>query len=249
MKLVAAIFALIFLGAILWGLRFVPTKQAEDSLVVWWSPDLKLSSLAAIDERLNAPFEEVGVELALPDGTSKSAENCSELFQLLDAGYDAPSNPAFIDLADRVSICRILRDLKRAKPAQRSYLKDFQLNETALNVLPPTVGFSADDGTFDSRNKAAARGISWKQYDPRVRAVTTPGTLELEIFEPFMEEAGDGKLSYLQIMARADFDGDGFEDIIIRSEEMITDGSFADTKLFLLTKMRQDLAMKILETQ
>ncbi len=130
-------------GALALGLS--ATAAAEESpYPVWWSPALELDSLDAIDARLEGemwPSSPGGLPLYKYEGDSYDSDNrveawadsCNALMSLTADGYEGLGSPGrkleFFNLA----YCRAIAMLKQAVPAEFSHLRDFVLNEDAVN--------------------------------------------------------------------------------------------------------------------
>ncbi|MDP3792257.1 MAG: hypothetical protein Q8Q89_00855, partial [bacterium] len=159
---------IIALAIILIGLfvatRFYTSKHSTDTYPVWWSSELGLNSLTDIDSSLEESFPGDHPELISPFGDAGVVvSNCRELLDYLRKGYQSEAWGIFERRSFEAN-CRAIELLKTVKQPSQSFLYDFQLNAATVDLLPPTVGFSIDEGTWDSRHEAANRGMSWKDF-------------------------------------------------------------------------------------
>ena len=51
---------------------------------------------------------------------------------------------------------------------------------------------------------------------------------------------------HLVLLARGDFDGDGFEDLLLLSEGQLPEGSYEATRLFLVTQTAAEAQLTLL---
>ncbi len=198
---------LIFLALPVAGLAREP-----DSIPVWWSPDLKLASLEGISKRLNAPFQDgLPAELYLQSGKD-SAEakamnlpvhatmgSCAGYFDLRAKHYWVPGPDAAL-MAERGASCQVLRMLKMARPARKTFLGPLSTIAGLPSLIPAIVLNPKDSGL---------KGKTLAQEEEIVRVGRGKfGTIKIYTAHSIREVA---------ILARADFDGDGYEDVLMES--------------------------------
>jgi hypothetical protein len=131
--------------AALWLGLSAPAPADEPPYPIWWSPVLELDSLEGIDARLARhiwPGDDEGLALAKGMGEAReedSAVNCIELERLVAAGFEGISSNGFgLQLLNQ-ALCRGIEAMRRAQPAETSYLRDFVLDEETIHVLPAMV--------------------------------------------------------------------------------------------------------------
>jgi hypothetical protein len=200
-------------------------KSAPAIAGVWWSPTLELKSLRDIDARLGAPFPDA-VEMARGREVVEAA-NCRALLDLRSKGYEAAGGSlGYARERHFGAVCTALTALNAAAAPKTSHLADFRLTPQAIGVMPPILAASfihADGAALE----AEARGLSWREFEPKLVArmdgeelVVTGSTWEVRA----------------EIYARGDFNGDGLDDLMVRAAESATGGSYASTRLVLLTR-------------
>jgi hypothetical protein len=124
-----------------------------------------------------------------------------------------------------------------AKPALHSRLDAFFEAKEPVRLLPPLLGLT--DFADDRRRveSAAANCSSWKAVDKSVRVKQR----RADRFS-FQADIWSGEVIYY---ARADFDGDGYEDLLVRRNGHADHGSFADSALFLLNMTDKDRCLRV----
>ena len=136
--------------------------------------------------------------------------------------------------------CQALRMLRDARPSARSFLNALKVDRTAPNLLPAE--FYLDLSPDEERLvQAAARGgRTWRSIDPKVRGRLNPdGEWEFQ---------GSGYQVQLIEFARADFDHDGVEDILIVRTGFPTGASMTDYTVFLVSRASDAAPLKVLKT-
>ncbi len=207
----------------------------EEPYPIWWSPSLELESLDQIDKRLEKPFwpDDEGFVMGKWDVDRYSvkdlAPNCATMLDLAEKGYSSAGSCNDIAIQTFfMAECEALRYLKSAQPAKRSYLVGFALDRESFQFLPPMVDLGI-----------SCQSICWRYYaNEERRPMGEPEPLrELEIVNDhemaFKTDFDGGRM---EILARADFNRDGSDDILLRSGAYVFEGTWAVTKLFLLTR-------------
>jgi hypothetical protein len=196
-----------------------------------WSSALELRSLADLPARFARPFREP-VDLVKGD-VHGSVGNCAGLLAARGQG-DSPASDR--DLAierEEGATCTALEQLShaRAVPGARA---PFELRGAAPAQLPPTlaVPFGKRD---DQRAQAAeARGESLADYLPGVAVRSKDGMLVI---------ASDAWATRVEVLARADFDASGRDEMLLAAHDRATEGTFESTRLLLVVR-RADGALR-----
>lgn len=172
-----------------------------------WSSGLRLKSLDDIPNKLREPVPIASPQekLVLTNGKiSRNIDTCEEYLNAVNAGF-YPGNNFYVKMsAPFVYECYVLRDLQRA----HSYTSDgFQgWNKDSLTQLPPLLVGGSREVT-DAAEEAEKQGENWQQYDPTLRLTKIDGNTLLDDDE-FYEYS-------LEILAHADFNGDGVGDVAV----------------------------------
>ncbi len=220
-------------------------EEAEMTYPVWWSPLLELDSLEGIDARLERqiwPGDDEGLPLNRWDGEVRheaAAANCLELERLVAAGYEGIGSNGFALQLYNQALCRAIKALRRIRPAERSHLRNFVLNEDAIHVLPAMVNIAISCDHRCRQVVANERLIPLDRFEPVFR-VTVKGDDEI-VVRTFGQE------TILTVLARGDFNGDGLDDVLLLASGGATEGTWGGAELYLLTRETPGAVLRVLE--
>ncbi len=214
----------------------------EELYPIWWSPSLELESLDQIDKRLEKPFwpDSDGFDMFRREGIrvfSDLAPNCATLINLVEQEYHAKGSHNRRLQSFLLAECEALQSLKDALPAKRSYLRGFILNREAFQFLPHMVDFGI-----------SCSSICWQYYanEEHIPMGEPEPLIEFDIVSDheiaFKTDLDGGRM---EILARADFNRDGFDDILLRSKAYVFDGTWGATDLFLLTRDAPESVLRV----
>jgi len=146
------------------------------------------------------------------------------------AGFPLWTNPKLNvpSARDNRAVQEIRRLLAQAKPSRVSYLADFKFDEQSMTKLPPTLGIHVSEESLEGGRLAESKGKSWADADPDAR-IKPYGVFAATV-------RGKDFLEKLEIEARGDFNGDGIEDIVIRTGDALLQGTYRGTRVFILTR-------------
>ena len=210
---------------------------ASSTRGIRWSMKLDLDCLSHIDIALSSPFDGAfEVERVRPPAVAGASEhvekavmkNCRTYLELRPQGYETVSDREFRVMKYTGARCVALCELKKANPAQHDYLSGFLLDANALSYLSPRLGLTVSDFDVERRTEAERQGMSWKDFEPDIVAVVI-GPDEIEV-------TGDGWTVQLTGYAWGDFDGDGFQDVLLRADAWLSEGTWTSVRLFRLTR-------------
>lgn len=196
---------------------------------LWWSSSLRLDSLEAIEGAMQKPWPDA-VAVSKSGSGQATVSNCATSLELQAKGYSANGEREMQALQAMTVPCLVLRALRQGKLARRTGLSAFAWNAEVIAVLPP--GLSIVVSSDDQRRVQAAvdQGQSWKDIEPGLRAtLQAPDVVEV---------VTEGSLSSLTLLARGDFDGDGWEDLLIDVRHALRGGSYRSVRLVLVTRTR-----------
>ncbi len=204
---------------------------------------------ARAEDRVQPSPKQADAELArpLPDpfvvrtgkGRSRQVKTCRDFLALDRTRLDTEDPLDFGPLLYTGSHCEVLARLRKARPAQTSFLLDFQLDARAPASLPPDLAITLSNGEARKVTAAREKGLSWKAYDPKLRA--RPGARGV------LKVTTEGMEMTLTEYGRGDFDGDGLEDILIGRNGGPTEGTYADHSVFVLTRTAPGAPLKVVE--
>ncbi len=217
---IAGLLALCLLLRPAWNL------SSGESLAVQYNGRLKVSTRAELERRLNVPFAE---GTAHPPGVS----NCAQLLARRGrAPQKRETNGQFQAMRSTMAECLVLRELQRARPARRSYIQGLVWDEHVLSILPPELAISVSGEAKRAAQAAASHGKTWAELDPSVSALAK-GTDRIVV-------SGRAFREQLILWGRGDFNGDGNEDLLVQSLDTLTEGTYRNTRLFVLTRNSAD---------
>ncbi len=207
-----------------------------------WSEQLGLASIADVSKQFAAPTGVYG-ELSLGDKT-ELPKSCADWARLHAAGYE-PSTAVEVQSDNGAkSRCLALGLLQRAKPANRSFVRELKLTPKIVSLLPAALAANLspkDQARVEATNAAQ---LSLKQHDPKLKAKKgiLPDSLEVN--------AGDGQ-SYLLIepLAWADFNGDGVDDIVLSVSQGASQGSALAARVVTLSRDDESSVLRIIEAR
>jgi hypothetical protein len=233
--------------AVLWtGLAFAnPAPAEEPPYPVWWSPVLELDSLEGIDARLERhiwPGDDEGLALMKAEGGSiseTSAVNCVELERWVAAGFYGIGSNGIGRQAYNQALCRGIEAMRRAQPAETSYLRDFVLDEEAMHLLPAMVRISPSCDFLCRQRVANERRSPLSRFEPVIR-VTVKSDEEIRI-------RTIDRGSMVTILGRGDFNGDGLDDLLVLINDGSISGTWGGAELYLLTRDAPDAVLFVAE--
>ena len=219
------------------------SAAAQETFPVWWSPSLELESLDKIDTILDGLYPQVDqavVTKYLGDDNTipplrEVVRNCRDHIRLIEDGYEIFSFPSdALALKRRYGDeCFALDALSRAKPATSSFVSDFELNSDALSILPPLFRPVGSCEYLRSSWLANRDGLSWFGFQHRDPYYAVAGVRPLSEIE--LEIDAEHWSMHVELYGRGDFNGDGREDLLMRTIDRFRDG-FDDSHLFLLVR-------------
>ena len=211
---------IVLAAAALW----LAAPAAAEEFPVWWSPALGIESLEEIDAMLDSPFarEEVSNVFRNTIADDKVihdedyAVDCRSHVLLVRTRF-IPYRPG--DEFDRIGMhCFILDALSQAQPAKVSYVQDFELTPAALDILPPLMRPFAECGYRNQALIANRDGVAWTDFDRASRDLYYRVS-RAERTGAVLVIGGETWTVELDLLARADFNGDGIQDLLIRTGE------------------------------
>lgn len=232
MKMFWITLAILALAMSVWGAARPAAAAETGKFPVWWSPKLELESLDKVDERLSRKFHVHGQLEAYRErnGVRETAmmDSCATMRRLADAGFEG--TPYGLQIAI-LAECRAIELLADIRPAQRSFVHEFVLDETAIPFLP--VMFNAFSQCATLRDQELLN----TEHVPLTEAENI-GEIES------VEVLSDGRLRFrtatvettIEILGRGDMNGDGVADLTVRLIGSYIGGSGGGTDLFVVSR-------------
>lgn len=139
-------------------------------------------------------------------------------------GYERATEGFFKDQCDATML------ILAAKPSRVSYVKNFRLDETVLDSLPPSLSFTPFGEHERAANAAERQGLSWKKFKPGLKLLKK-GANWITVEEP-----GESRID-LEIKSFGDFNEDGIEDILVFKSDSAIGGTFNAHYPIILTRL------------
>ena len=204
---------------------------------LWLSPAL---AVQARDDALPSPFE-----VRLKDGSTASLGTCADVLRL-DATITEESSGSNVNakafqsarvrcqaLGAVTTLQRARRSLLPASPEKRGFAAALK------SAAPASLYLAISDDSEREVNKAQARALTLKQFRPDTRfRQTAPETVRIEV---------DDTLQDVQLLARGDFNADGVEDWLLRVDSQLAQGSYGNSGLWLVTRLRAKGPLQVLK--
>jgi hypothetical protein len=211
-------------------------RPSPDALEVQWASELKLSRPSKAMERLREPLDS---PLSFKHGSQTlQARNCLDLLAYRRSGF-TPVSDRDAGIAQSLIVdCLAVKALSRATAPRESFLRTFRLDPQALTFLPVNLVPIISGEDRQKVQNAAAKGMSWKQFDP---AATASG--QGESFAVLSEDTQ----TTVRIYGRGDFNGDGIDDLLVRVDTAATHGTYRTSRLLLLTRSRSDGVLRMIQ--
>lgn len=209
--------------------------SASAASPIFAAKSLQLQNAVPSEADFNRPFE--APLPALVSGAEGkrlvNLANCSDYLAVRSniVGSDTDANYRVVRL--QTVPCVALTLLKSATCARHSSLPSNFLHSTATSNFPATLwpAVSKDERQRLSRQDATVRTASGK----KVFRVVNGEALELEAANIGLR---------LTLLARGDFDHDGWEDAAFLWESYAIQGSYSDARLVVLTRTRADRMLR-----
>jgi hypothetical protein len=199
-----------------------------------------------IDQLLNLPVRNgdtdpkalYGVEMTTPSHKKLEVYTCHEWEKSRAAGdYSATTYDMAME-GYLIRTCSLLEELEKAKLPLRSFIENPRVGLDSLNLLPAEMlSFIPED----SEESARLRGLTVAQAVPR-KSIEEASSDELIL-------SYGGLRQEFWEAARADFNGDGIEDILVFTGGRAEGGTMGYSDYFVLTRTSASGKLKIIRTE
>ena len=191
---------------------------------VQWTPALHLDEQSGIAKRLQDFEGYEGLWMGAIGSTRLRVSNCLEYLNAIDRGYAPESTPDMVAEYSFVRDCYLLRDLRAARAAEYSYLpREWPAN--ILSLLPQLLSRVTGPGEEQRANPHPELG-----WEGRADAHIVSHTGDV------WDIQDDEQEFRVEIIARADFNGDGVEDVAVAATSKVNQGSMRQNAYYLFTK-------------
>ncbi len=160
--------------------------------------------------------------------TGKTINNCREYFDASKQGLKPVKEFERSAYYEFAIMCVAAKNVASAAPASISFLRDYVLNKESLKELPKAFSFKTSEAEYKKilDNKEL---ISWHDvgFISEVKNIKPDSAV-------FKSEDAQQKISFI---AKADFNRDGIEDLLISSKDSVAGGSYVSVRMFLITRL------------
>lgn len=138
--------------------------------------------------------------------------------------------------------CDVALLVLAAEPSRVSFVRNFKLDEAALDLLPPSLSWILSGEEEQAADDAEHQGLSWKKFKPelKIRGKYLNGMT--------VEESGAAIID-LEIKAFGDFNGDGIEDVLLFKSTHAIEGTFRYYQPVILTRIAAKVPLKAFEVE
>jgi len=210
--------------------------QADGSplpVVVW--PPLGIASAADATNELAKTWED-----GYRTKKDHSIRRCSDIGRAKPDDLAVQSDGEFYRAIDAWLRCRALEVIAQGKPAARSYVRELASMKDPGALLPPALALEIVKGDVARQQSATLAGKSWRVFAKKLRFASDDRPQEFRVI-------GHDFGGNLYWWAAGDFDGDGFDDIIVYRSLWPEGGSLVETKAFVLTRTTPDGVLKVVK--
>ena len=165
------------------------------------------------------PFSELVID-------QQYVPNCTAMISLTNFGYLARYRNDREIQKLLFTRCEAIEFLHTARPSHVSYVQNFVMSLEAPDVLPVMIGNGVSSLDLCNEITANEQRVPWSAVDPFVD-VGAPVIYRMGVQAEYAElvdgvhvPMGIGAETYLEILAWADFNDDGVEDVLIRSHSV-----------------------------
>lgn len=212
------------------------SAAAAPPVATWVSPALAEQTLeAALPSRF---------EVRLKDGSTASLGNCADVARLdaTIAEENSGNNIGAKAFQSARVQCQALAALKTLQRARRSLLpaapETKSLAAALSSAAPALMYLSISEDSEREVRQAQARRLTLKQFRPHsVFRQTAPDSARIEV---------DDTLQDVKLLARGDFNADGTEDWLLRVDSQLTQGSYGNSGLWLVTRLQANRPWRVL---
>jgi len=220
-------------------LAAVGPASANDVVPVYLSKAAGISSLSEATSALARALPDTW-EVKVNDGKKRQVKTCRDFLDVIHLRFELDNPVDWPVWWQQGALCFALSALEKAKPASRSYLGWFRISKQGIGKLPPGLAMLDSPDDEDEAAAAAKACRGWRQFDPSL-SVRAKGSDEASL-------RSDGWTGRLVLYARADIDGDGLEDLLLRRDAHATGGSAAESEVFVITQLSASGCAKVVRS-
>lgn len=196
--------------------------------------DAKKEALAA---QLNAPWS-FSVEVNAPENKSQTVDSCGSYFAVGD--QQEPIKPHEYTAYRLVGLsCLAVQQALSMQASDKSFMRDLVFDKALANRLPDDVAL-----VISSEERKRLDKNPDIQFWSDVEKIISVEQLDTDVYH----YKTVGVNHHLKRLALGDINGDGFEDLLIRDDVTLDEGSYSASRLFVLTKRSAQGKIEILNS-
>lgn len=220
------------------------TACADKSIPITWSPALSvdvhpLKNLSEIPAVMDGPWKNSDGQprhffVHNADGEKMKVNTCKSLFMADRRGMRMRSQEGEFIYRAWAVICFSLKALSSAAPATRTYVSDFSLSPKSVKALPVGMAFAISPSHFERMYSIQGKGGDLSDYLEHASiTIKNRGT---KPFGPQATITQGPQVQTISLLAKADFNHDGMEDLLMRTKGTITGGHYYTFGLYVVTR-------------
>ena len=225
-------------------------ESASVPYPIWLSPSLDIKSFSEIEARLDRPLDSDERVEVTRNGVASSrqpARTCNQMLSLAAQGYKPDAGVDSYLYAIQKTTCEAVTMLRRVQPAKDSLVRTFVMSEIALRFLPARIDPSVTCGSDGRWPGGDLTSTPWRDYygfegvGGRGRpVVTVRNQSEMQV------KTAAAEMTF-ELLARGDFNGDGYEDLIVRASRDLSGASPGVANVFVMTREVPDAILRLVD--
>ena len=205
-----------------------PRAVASDGPVaVYLSKDLGVGTLSEVAKALERPLDDAWV-VKLATGEKRKIKTCLDFLAVTKSRFELPNAVDWTTFWQQGAHCFALKLLEDARPALRSNLGWFRFTKPGIAKLSPRLAWLESPDDLDEAMAAEKACHGWGNFDETLK-IRVDGADRAAL-------RSDGWSGRLFLYARADIDGDGLEDLLIRRDGHASGGTAAEARIFVISQ-------------
>jgi hypothetical protein len=188
-----------------------------------------------LEEKHDARFKDWDACVFAQGGKRIAVSSCVELIKEKQRGnFPDGGNPEGKRFNSMLANCYAYQALSTAKASKVSYLRPFVLNDKTVKSFPALMGSIENDDDVAIAKKAKTLG----RYEKG--ETTAISRLKAKYIEKDEDTHQPSFEIDYEVVAFGDFNGDGIEDALVRSDETSFGGTWGMSNLFLITRLKKN---------
>lgn len=167
---------------------------------------------------------------------TKAVSNCLTLKKLLSEGFTAVSERDNSFVGAQSAICSMWEQMGKFKPYNTSFMSELTFNKDFATLAPARLALLISNEQIANAKNAT----SWNEASniKEVKSLSEENAI-------FYDDSGS--IQRLTLMAKGDYNSDGFEDRLLYMENSVEGGSYSSTKIYVVTRLTADGSLSLLK--